>query len=118
MPNPDPMILLSRALEICSSVANLEVGPDNVQGKARELMELLTRFTPFVPEPGTQCRCGRGAVRLRNGQAFCYSCWMGMPQRGQEASGGSTMAIDSGRTNTGTAIVELTRRLGRRSNIA
>jgi hypothetical protein len=80
MANTDSAVLLTRAFDICSSVVNLQIGPSALQGEARELMGLLAQFKPFIPEPGTRCGCGSGAVRLRDGQAFCYSCWMGVPQ--------------------------------------
>ena len=80
MANPDSTVLLTRALDICSSILNLQYGPSALQDEARELIGLLAQFKPFIPEPGTRCGCGSGAVRLRDGQPFCYSCWMGVPQ--------------------------------------
>jgi hypothetical protein len=80
MADPDFTVLLERALDICSSGVNLQIGPSALQDEARELMGLLAQFKPYIPEPGTRCGCGSGAVRLRDSQPCCYSCWMGMPQ--------------------------------------
>jgi hypothetical protein len=80
MANPDSTVLLTRALDICSSIVNLQIGPSTLQGEARELMGLLAQFKPLIPEPDTRCGCGRGAVRLRDGHPVCYSCWMGVSQ--------------------------------------
>ena len=86
--NPDSSVLLARALDICSFLVNLEIGPNVLQGEARELMGLLAQYEPFIPDPGTRCGCGRGAIRLRHGRGFCYSCWMGWPS--QEKTSGET----------------------------
>jgi hypothetical protein len=75
----DCTVLLTRALDICSSIVNLQIGPRVLQDEARELMGLLAQFKPCIPEPGTRCGCGSGAVRLHDSQPFCYSCWMGVP---------------------------------------
>jgi hypothetical protein len=80
MANPDSIVLLTRAIDICSSVITLELGHRTLQDEARELIGLLAQFKPFIPEPGTRCGCGSGAVRLRDGQSFCYSCWIALPQ--------------------------------------
>ena len=80
MASPDFAALLTRALDVCSSIVNLQIGPSALQGEARELMVLLAQFKPYIPEPDTRCGCGSAAVRLRDGQPFCYSCWMAVPQ--------------------------------------
>jgi hypothetical protein len=80
MANTDSAALLTRAIDICSSVITLKLGPRALQDEARELIGLLAQFKPFIPQPGTRCGCGSGAVRLRDGQPFCYSCWMALPQ--------------------------------------
>ena len=116
--NPDTTVLLARALDLCYSVVKLETAPGTVQHEAGELMALLAQFAPFVPEPGTDCRCGSGAVRLRNGQAFCYSCWMGL-RSGQGDT--STRILPAQRQNSDAKSLSqggLTRRSGRNSNIA
>lgn len=102
--NPDSTVLLTRALDICSSVVNLEIGSSALQGEARELLGLLAQFKPFIPEPGTRCGCGSAAVRFRDGQAFCYSCWMAGPRLsraarlsgGQEETAGTAGGLSQG----------------------
>jgi hypothetical protein len=97
--SPDSSVLLARALDVCSCIVNLEFGPSVLQGEARELMWLLAQFEPFIPEPGTLCGCGSGAIRLRNGRGLCYSCWMVGPRQENTAGAANEPALTFHRMN-------------------
>lgn len=76
MANPAPAALLRLAQSVCSTIINMQIGSSALQEDARELMGLLMEYKPSIPAPGTRCGCGSGAVRLRDGEPLCFSCWM------------------------------------------
>jgi hypothetical protein len=93
MAEPRITALMELAVDICSSIVHLEVGSTSVQSSAREFLKLAGRFKPFVPEPGTRCGCGSGAVRLRAGRPYCYSCWMAIEAPRRFAPARSKVAV-------------------------
>ena len=77
MANPTTPVLLRLARNMCSTIINLQIGPDALQEDAFELMRLLGGYeASILAPPGYSCRCGSGAMRLRNGEQLCFTCWM------------------------------------------
>jgi hypothetical protein len=77
MANPTTPVLLRLARNMCSTIINLQIGSDALQKDAFELMRLLGGYeASILAPPGYSCGCGSGAIRLRDGEPLCFTCWM------------------------------------------
>jgi hypothetical protein len=81
MANTDSAVLLTRAVDICSSVLNLQIGPSALQDEARELIGLLAQFkpspsrAPVVAAAAARCACAMVSHFAIRARWRCRSCF-------------------------------------------